>query len=58
MGEAQRKRGPPQSKEKQKMTDEEYEAYQARLAILQSGKELVDDWQELLELGSAAARYC
>ena len=40
------------------MTDEEYEAYQARLAILQSGKELVDDWQELLELGSAAARYC
>ena len=40
------------------MTDEEYEAYQARLAILQSGKELVDDWQELLELGSAAERYC
>jgi len=40
------------------MTAEEYEAYQARLAILQSSKELVDDWQELLELGSAAARYC
>jgi len=40
------------------MTDEEYEAYLARLATLQSGKELEDDWQELLELGSAAERYC
>ena len=40
------------------MTTEEYEAYQGRLAILQSGKELVDDWQELLELGPAAAKYC